>query len=156
MPGLQYVVHKHRLPTFTTISVWVARRAAFLGHSERPLARFACQAFAMQVEDHPLEYSGFEGVIPEGQYGAGTVMLWDRGANPQWLLIQDRDEYAYSEDLESEQPRSVASGQLRADIARPRSRRCAKSQIGRSSREPPPLSDRIPFRARPVLATLVH
>ena len=42
---------------------------------------------AVEVEDHPVEYATFEGIIPKGQYGGGTVMVWDKG-----------DYYVYSED----------------------------------------------------------
>lgn len=40
----------------------------------------------MRVEDHPLEYGDFEGMIPEGNYGAGAVIVWDRG---EWVPLED-------------------------------------------------------------------
>lgn len=48
----------------------------------------AVNRLAMRTEDHPLDYGTFEGIIPAGEYGGGTVMLWDRG---RWIPHPDKD-----------------------------------------------------------------
>ena len=53
----------------------------------------AIKRLAMHVEDHPLEYGSFEGIIPQNQYGGGTVMLWDKG---KWFSEDDNPEKAYA------------------------------------------------------------
>ena len=119
-----FVVQKHaarrlhydlRLEINGVLKSWAVPKGPSLNPSDKRLA--------VMTEDHPLEYGGFEGVIPEGNYGAGTVLIWDNGTyEPEG----DLDEQLARGDLKF----SLVGKRLRGSFVLVRTKRRTKPGVG--------------------------
>lgn len=102
--GSIYVIQKHdathlhydlRLEMNGVLKSWAVPKT--------PPTEPGIKRLAVEVEDHPVEYASFEGLIPEGEYGAGTVEIWDRGS----YTLLERKENKITVDIHGEKLRGI-------------------------------------------------
>jgi bifunctional non-homologous end joining protein LigD len=129
---LVFVVHKHaarhlhydlRLEMAGVLKSWAVPKGPSLDPAQKRLA--------MQVEDHPFDYKDFEGIIPEGNYGAGNVIIWDRGfyQHPAATNSQENEQLLL-EGLQQGNLKFVLAGEkLKGQFALVRTRRDEKSWL---------------------------
>jgi bifunctional non-homologous end joining protein LigD len=127
--SLIFVVQKHRatqlhydfrLEWKGVLLSWAVPKGPSLDPSVKRLA--------MQVEDHPLDYANFEGVIPEGEYGGGTVMVWDHGTWTPDSISEDVDVALEKGDLKF----TLKGKKLKGSWVLVRTRGFGSSQPGKS------------------------
>src|SRR5271166_1740200 len=121
LPGpLRFVVQKHdatrlhydfRLELGEVLKSWAVPKGPSLDPADKRLA--------IMVEDHPLDYRTFEGIIPKGNYGAGTVMVWDEGTyHAIGATSRAESERALADGLEKGSLKFVLEGQkLKGEFA---------------------------------------